>query len=645
MRTASFSCRLLRLDRPEAFLPMESKVFLDRYRLSLGRNGLPVELHRTAQGVTYRAHEIESGREVAVELIPLPSGSAATRARLQESAAAAKQVNHANIPVLLDYAIEDDQLVAVTESFDGHTAEAWVAARGPLPLGAVLRVAMQVAAAFGAATFHRLQHPAINPGNIIFVPGQTAEGDWPAIKILHWLGPNEVAAAGSDARADAAARYASPEQLQGADPDFASSIFSLGCTMWFLLTGTPPAVPGASGVRASVATLRGVPKIVRHLLGRMLRVDPAERPQDPVVLQAYLQTCLARVERREKVSRRFGVPVVATPAKAVAPRPAFKLNGRPLALAALLLLLGTLAVVAVPRLLRSRRIAARTEVVAPAPAPTQFAVAENDLPNDSSTEAAPPAEAPTETSAPSPAAREVASVEPAAAAEQAQRPVAAAEGEDAQPSVAAPETERAQPRVAAASAPVAQAPKEVEAATPVPERAEIAAVSTPPPAEEENIPTEAASPAEFTEEVQPLVTEATPAPKPEVPHTLRESKSKVAAAKPPQKGRKTAAVAAKSRSTTHPTQKKTRLAHSEVRRGRKLPGLRVGSNRAELVGTTSDGRWILSVSSSGERIVVPPPPGLIVRRSLLPRAVPAGFRPRFRMTAAARRDRGFARWR
>ncbi len=606
---------------------MESKVFLQRYRLSLGRNGLPVELHRTPQGITYRAHEIESGREVAVELIPWSPGHPAARARLEESATAAKQINHPNIPVLRDFAIEDDQLVAVTDSFDGHTAEAWVAARGPLPLGAVLRVAMQVASALGAASFHRLQHPAINPGNIIFVPGQTAEGDWPAIKILHWLGPKEVVAEGTDARADAAARYASPEQLQGGEPDFASSIFSLGCTMWFLLTGAAPAVPGASAVRASVATLRGVPKIVRHLLGRMLRLDPAERPQDPIVLQAYLQTCLARAERRETMSRRFGVPLAAAAARSVAARPVFKLRGRPLALAALLLLLGTLAVIAVPRLLRSRRVATQPAVAAPASAP--FAVADNNAPNDTWSEPAPPAEGPTETFSPPPTEEAVSSVPSPEKKENTQaRLVAASTPVEPASEVAADATplpELAELAAAptpspndegnippAETAPPADVTENVQpvvaAANPVPEPAEIAAVSTPSPNDEGNIPpAETAPPAEVTGEVEPLVTAATPAPA--VSATLRKQKPAIAAEKPALQSRKKAIVAAKSRSGAHPARKKTRLAHSEVRRGRKIPQLRVGSNRAELVGTTSDGRWILSVSSSGERIVVPPPPG------------------------------------
>jgi hypothetical protein len=57
----------------------------------------------------------------------------------------------------------------------------------------------------------------------------------------------------------------------------------------------------------------------------------------------------------------------------------------------------------------------------------------------------------------------------------------------------------------------------------------------------------------------------------------------------------------------HATQEH-RVAHS-VKRGRAVPTLHVGRSSAELVGTTSDGRWILFVADSGQRIIVPPPPG------------------------------------
>jgi len=144
---------------------------------------------------------------------------------------------------------------------------------------------------------------------------------------------------------NSAARFASPEQIGGAKVDVRSEIYSLGVTMWFLLTGVPPVsdpkVSGENAARIARDKLRGVPKIVRHLLDRMLRANPAERPQDPVALAAYLQTCLARVERRAKIERRFGLPVAAK-LRVVEPKVRMPIPIKPLALAAGLLALAAL---------------------------------------------------------------------------------------------------------------------------------------------------------------------------------------------------------------------------------------------------------------------------------------------------------------
>jgi serine/threonine protein kinase len=81
-----------------------------------------------------------------------------------------------------------------------------------MAVGAALRIAQQVVGALGAATFHGILHHAINPRNIMIVPGQTTDGEWPLIKVLNFVGiAPEVSAA--DAGALGAAYFASPEQL------------------------------------------------------------------------------------------------------------------------------------------------------------------------------------------------------------------------------------------------------------------------------------------------------------------------------------------------------------------------------------------------------------------------------------------------
>ena len=298
---------------------MENKIFLGKYRIFGDRGGASPEIRRGLGRVTYEAKEIAAGRKVAVELIPAASLRTAVRTHLEAEAFAAKQLRHINLPQLYDFGFEDDQLVYVTEYFDGTTAEAWVAAHGPMSIDAVLRIALQVVSALGAAAFQKIFHHAINPGNLMIVPGQTAEGDWPLVKVLHFVGvaPTFSASDVSTARFDNSAIFASPEQLEHGTVDFRSEIFSLGCTLWFLLTGAAPfAVPGdpveVAPTRMSLAVerLNGIPKKVRRLLAQMLAANPDERPLDPIALEAEIRECLAEVERREAISHAIGIPAI-----------------------------------------------------------------------------------------------------------------------------------------------------------------------------------------------------------------------------------------------------------------------------------------------------------------------------------------------
>jgi serine/threonine protein kinase len=294
---------------------MDSKIFLGKYRVAADEMEAVGDI--ADNPLAYEAEEIDSRKKVVVEVIPAASLKAAVRERLEAEAIAAKKLSHANIPALNDFGVENDQLVYVTEDFEGTLAEEWVNSHGPMPVGPVLRIASQVVSALGAAAFHRINHHAINPSNLVLVPGQTAEGDWPLVKVLHFVGVapklsgNNVAVASFDK----SLHYASPEQIQNGTVDFRSELYSLGATMWFLLTGAPPPVvaTGPTGVipakTAVVAEkIDAVPKKVRRLLSQMLAVNPDARPGDPLAFYRQLQDCLHQVERRETMSRALGIP-------------------------------------------------------------------------------------------------------------------------------------------------------------------------------------------------------------------------------------------------------------------------------------------------------------------------------------------------
>ena len=392
---------------------MEHKIFLGKYRVAADEIALSgaepaggvAVTEQTQTAVIYRGDEIDSGRDVAIEVIPAGPYKTVVREELEAEALAARKINHVNIPAIYDFGVEDDQLIYVTEYFDGTSAEEWVNQHGPMPTGAVLRIALQVVSAMGACAFHKISHHAINPANLMLVPGQTPEGDWPLIKVLHFVGVAPTFASPSDmavASFDKSSHYASPEQLQHGTVDFRSEIYSLGATMWFLLTGAPPLIaptgplamqPTTNGL--AVDQLSGMPKRVKRLLAQMLSVNPENRPQDPLAFYRQIQECLAQVDRRETMARRFGVPLFSRSSAAHLP-PRKRFPTKALALAAVLLAIATLAAFVIPEYLRHQRVRQAEEPIGvPIGVPE---ATESAAPANTNVVAAEPPQVPAETS-------------------------------------------------------------------------------------------------------------------------------------------------------------------------------------------------------------------------------------------------------
>src|SRR5947208_7447347 len=124
--------------------------------------------------------------------------------------------------------------------------------------------------------------------------------------------------------------------------------------MCFLLTGAVPlaGIPNENGVaERELPSVGKIPRAVRKVLTRMLRYNPEERPQDPVIFTEELRECLQNVEPRHGVHH-FGVPLAAElPPEVERPRNRALAIG--LAFAALLLALGAAIAVLIPTRLQS----------------------------------------------------------------------------------------------------------------------------------------------------------------------------------------------------------------------------------------------------------------------------------------------------
>src|SRR5262249_47487448 len=145
---------------------------------------------------------------------------------------------------------------------------------------------------------------------------------------------------------NAAGKGLNDQQFALATTDIRSEIYSLGITLYFLL----------SGVALSAAALQrgpkfsGFPKPLRALLGRLLHRDPDRRPKDLLVVTEWIRQSLGKIERRRELSDRYGIPLrtsVPRPRKAE-PRPLVQVAAAVGVVLALLLLAAAIAPVVFP---------------------------------------------------------------------------------------------------------------------------------------------------------------------------------------------------------------------------------------------------------------------------------------------------------
>ena len=279
----------------------------ERYELLelLGRGGM---------AEVYRAYDRSLVRVVAVKLLPPDRRHDDTESlRLQDEARAAAGLSHPHVIAVHDVGVSSHGIYVVMELLGGRTWRDELQDRGRLPEVEAARVGSAVAAALAHAHARGIVHRDVNPSNIMLLDDGTPKlMDFGIAKIEDLPGLTETG------RVVGTAAYVSPEQARGEWLDGKSDVYSLGCTLYEVLTGGAP-FRGAGSADVASARLREPPVPPRQVLPivsvgmedvvlRAMSLDPRNRP-DAASLAAAL-TGLA--ERPEDRSRRPVDPEGAT---------------------------------------------------------------------------------------------------------------------------------------------------------------------------------------------------------------------------------------------------------------------------------------------------------------------------------------------
>lgn len=265
-------------------------------------------------GAVYKAEHRKMERLVALKVInPAFVSSPAALERFEREVKTAAKLSHPNIVAAHDADAAGDLHFLVMEFVEGMSLDRLVASKGPLPPNVAANLIYQAALGLQHAHEKGMIHRDIKPQNLM----RTRDG---SLKILDFglarlatqalqsaaLGDDEAITPERPADATRAGSllgtpdYIAPEQATDAHlADIRADIYSLGCTLYFLLTGEPPFVGGTLLDKLHAhKTCTPTPIQLRRpevsdelaaVLDRMLAKDPADRFARPADLAKALK--------------------------------------------------------------------------------------------------------------------------------------------------------------------------------------------------------------------------------------------------------------------------------------------------------------------------------------------------------------------
>ena len=253
--------------------PLEFPCEFGGYRLLglLGRGGM---------GTVYEAEQLATGRRLALKMLGQQLDSPEMRQRFLREGRLAARVNHPNSLYIFGSEEIEDLPVITMEIAGGGTLKDTLKKRGPFPVAEAVDAILDVISGLESAFTNGVLHRDIKPSNCFVSPDSSVKvGDYGLSVSTLAKTDTFVTAHGKIMGTPA---YASPEQLRGDTLDLRADIYSVGATLFTLLTDRAP-FEGDNAVQVVANVINQEPTLLTEL-----------RPDAPPALAHVVRRCLAK---------------------------------------------------------------------------------------------------------------------------------------------------------------------------------------------------------------------------------------------------------------------------------------------------------------------------------------------------------------
>lgn len=270
----------------------------------LGRYQIDKEIGRGAMGMVYLGHDPKIGRTVAIKTLMLSQEFEGdklveVKERFFREAETAGRLNHPNIVTIFDVGEDQDMSYIAMDYLKGIDLLGYTKKGELLPAKEVLDIIIKVADALDYANEQKVVHRDIKPANIIYdkETGVLKVTDFGVACLTDTSKTKTGTILGSPS-------YMSPEQLAGKRVDGRSDLFSLGVTMYQMLTGELPFVgESLASLMYKIANEKHpdirmfspeLPACVAKIINKALHKDIERRFQSGDQMVGALRRCKAR---------------------------------------------------------------------------------------------------------------------------------------------------------------------------------------------------------------------------------------------------------------------------------------------------------------------------------------------------------------